>query len=116
MGISDRRILGWLPWILIFVLANGFFEELMNRGLFLRKFEPLLGAPFSNLLTAFAFAIGHAGVTYSADVRLFVVITFVLAMIWGYFMQKTGSLWASELFHAVADTLLMMGIFAGVKT
>jgi len=60
LGISNPRILGWAPWILSFVLANGFFEELMFRGLFLRKFEPFLGAPLANLLTAFVFAVGHA--------------------------------------------------------
>ena len=116
MGITNRRILGWLPWILSFVLANGFFEELMYRGLFLRKFEPLLGARLANLLIAFVFAVGHAGVTYSADVLVFVAITFVFALIWGYLMQQTGSLWGSALFHAGADMLIIIGIFSGVKT
>lgn len=116
MGISNHRILELAPWILSFVLANGFFEELMTRGLFLKKFTPLLGATLSNLLTAFVFAIGHAGVTYSADVLVFVGITFVFALIWGYLMQKTGSLWGSALFHAGADTLIIIGIFSGVKT
>jgi len=116
MGISNYRILEWAPWILSFVLANGFFEELMARGLFLKKFEPLLGARLSNLLTAVVFAIGHAGVTYSEDVLGFVAITFVFALIWGFLMQKTGSLWGSALFHAGADTLILIGIFSGVKT
>jgi len=116
MGISNRRILGWAPWILSFVLANGFFEELIFRGLFLKKFEPHLGAPLANLLTAFVFAVGHAGVTYSADILVFVAITFVFALIWGYLMQNTGALWGSALFHAGGDTLLIIGIFAGVKT
>ena len=116
MDITNRRLLGWLPWILSFVLANGFFEELMYRGLFLRKFEPLLGPPLANLLIAFVFAAGHAGVTYSADILVFVAITFVFALIWGYLMQKTGTLWGSALFHAGADTLIIIGIFAGVKT
>jgi membrane protease YdiL (CAAX protease family) len=116
MGIANRSILGWLPWLLSFVLANGFFEELMFRGLFLRKFESLLGVRLANLLTGFVFAVGHAGVTYSEDVVAFVAITFIFALIWGYLMQKTGSLWGSALFHAGADTLIMIGIFAGVKT
>lgn len=116
LGISDQRILGWAPWILAFVLANGFSEELMTRGLFLRKFEPLLGARLANVLTALVFAVGHAGVTYTADVLVFVAITFVFALIWGYLMQKTGALWGSALFHAGADTLIIIGIFAGIKT
>jgi membrane protease YdiL (CAAX protease family) len=115
MDITNRRLLDWAPWILSFVLANGFLEELMNRGLFLKKFEPLLGATLSNFLTALVFAGGHAGVTYSSEVLVFVGITFIFALIWGFIMQKTGSLLGSALFHAGADTLLIIGIFAGVK-
>jgi len=103
MGISSRRLLGWAPWILTFVLANGFSEELMFRGLFLKKFEPLLGAPLAHVLIGFVFAVGHAGVTYTADILVFVAITFVFALIWGYLMQKTGAVWGSALFHAGAD-------------
>jgi membrane protease YdiL (CAAX protease family) len=116
MDITNQRILGWLPWILSFVLANGFFEELIFRGLFLKKFEPFVGAPLANILAGFVFAVGHAGVTYSTDVLEFVAVAFVFALIWGYLMQKTGTLWGSALFHAGADTLIMIGIFAGVKT
>src|ERR1700735_1975577 len=90
--VGPKPFYSWAPWILSFVLANGFFEESMARRLFLKKFEPLLGAFFSNLFTAPVLAIGHAGVTYSGDVLVFVAITFVLALIWGYLMQKTDSL------------------------
>lgn len=116
MGITNQRILGWLPWILSFVLANGVFEELIFRGLFLKKFEPFVGAPLANILTGLVFAVGHAGVTYSTDVLEFVAVAFVFALIWGYLMQRTGTLWGSALFHAGADTLIIIGMFAGVKT
>ena len=116
MGISNRRLLSLAPWILTFVFANGFFEELMSRALFLKKFEPFLGAFLSNLLTAFVFGIGHAGVTYTTNVLEFAAITFIFGLIWGYLMQKTGALWASALFHAGADTLIIIGIFSGIKT
>jgi len=52
-------------------------------------------------------------VTYSEDVLVFVAITVVFALIWGYLMQKTGSLWGSALFHAGADTLIIIGMFSG---
>jgi membrane protease YdiL (CAAX protease family) len=55
-------------------------------------------------------------VTYTADILVFVAITFVFALIWGYLTQKTGALWGSALFHAGADTLIIIGIFAGKKT
>ncbi len=70
LGISMSRIIAWAPWLLIFVLTNGLFEELMARGLFLKKFEPLVGPHLANLITALVFAIGHAGVTYTAFRRL----------------------------------------------
>ena len=88
----------------------------MFRGLFLRKLEPLLGAPLANCLTGFVFAVGHAGVTYTADILVVVAITFFFALVWGYLMQKTGAVRGSALFNAGADTLLMIGVFAGIKT
>jgi hypothetical protein len=42
--LSLQRVLPWIPWILLFVLANSINEELLFRGLFLQKLEPLLGA------------------------------------------------------------------------
>ncbi len=115
MGVSMSRLIGWAPWLLMFVLANGFFEELMVRGLFLKKFEPLVGPHLANIVTALVFTIGHAGVTYTADVLTFMAITLVFALIWGYIMQKTGALWGSALFHAGADVVIIIGIFAGIK-
>jgi membrane protease YdiL (CAAX protease family) len=115
MGVSTSRLIAWAPWLLIFVLANGFFEELMSRGLFLKAFEPLVGPRLANLVTALVFAIGHARVRYSADVLTFAAITFIFALVWGYVTQKTGALWGSALFHAGADTVIIIGIFAGVK-
>ncbi len=35
--LTLARIIPWSPWILIFVLANATMEEVMFRGLFLRK-------------------------------------------------------------------------------
>ncbi len=32
-----------------------------------------------------------------------------------YITQKTGALWGSALFHAGADVIIMIGIFAGAK-
>ena len=116
LGVSMGRLIAWTPWLLIFVLTNGFFEELMARGLFLKKFEPLVGPHLANLITALVFAIGHAGVTYTADILTFLAITFAFGLIWGYVMQKTEALWGSALFHAGADVVIMIGIFAGVKT
>jgi uncharacterized protein len=108
------KLLPLTPWILIFVLANGFMEELLFRGVFLKRYEPFLGQGLANLLTAIVFTLAHMQVTYVADVLQFLAIVFPLALIWGYLMQKTNSLWGSVLFHAGADCMIVFGIFASM--
>ena len=110
-----NRLLSLSPWILLFVLANGFMEELLYRGLFLRRYEPFLGKGLSNLLTAIVFTLVHIQVTYVSDLTQFLLIVFPLALVWGYLMQKTDSLWGSAIFHAGADCLIIFGIYASMS-
>ena len=108
-----ERLLSAAPWILIFVLSNGLNEELLFRGIFLKKFEPFLGRFGSNLVTALVFSFAHMRVEYvkSGEIFMFLGIVFVLALIWGYLMQKTGSLLGSALFHAGSDLILFTSLF-----
>ena len=107
------RLLSASPWILSFVLFNGFNEELLFRGLFLRKFEPFLGKLGSNLVTAIVFTLAHMKVEYviSGEILRFLSVVFILAIVWGYMMQKTESLIGPALFHAGADLLLFSNLF-----
>ncbi len=109
------KLLALSPWILIFVFSNGFMEELLYRGLFLKRYEPFLGKGLSNLLTAIVFTLIHVQVTYVSDVLQFLLIVFPLALIWGYLMQKTDGLWGSAVFHAGADCMIIFGIFASMQ-
>jgi membrane protease YdiL (CAAX protease family) len=109
-----NRLLSLSPWIAIFVFSNGFMEELLYRGIFLSRYEPFLGKGLSNLLTAIVFTLIHAQVTYVADVLQFLLIVFPLALIWGYLMQKTDSLWGSAILHAGADCIIIFGIFSSI--
>lgn len=113
-GDMASKLLSLSPWILIFVLANGFMEELLFRGLFLKRYEPFLGRGLSNLLTAMVFTLAHLPVTYVSDVLQFLLILFPLALLWGYLMQKTDSLWGSALSHAGADCMIVFGIYASM--
>ena len=108
-----ERLLPAAPWILIFVLSNGLNEELLFRGIFLKKFEPFLGRFGSNLLTALVFSLAHMRVEYveSGEIFMFLGVVFALALIWGYLMQKTGSLLGSALFHAGSDLILFTSLF-----
>ena len=100
-----------VPWILFFVASNALMEELVFRGLFLGRYEPLVGKWLAILSTALTFALAHMQVSYAPDILAFLVVTFVLAIAWGWLMNKTGSLWASALFHAGADLLIIVPIF-----
>jgi membrane protease YdiL (CAAX protease family) len=112
--LSLARIIPWIPWILIFVLANAVMEEIMFRGLFLRKLEPFYGKFISNLMVAFVFTILHGAANYTSDQYLFLAILFPLALAWGYTMQKTDAVWGSILFHAGMDIPIILGIFSNL--
>ena len=110
VGLID--ILNWAPWILLAVLANATNEELLFRGLFLRKLEPFYGKFLSNCLIVLVFTGLHLGVTYTQDQMLFLMVVLPLALAWGYIMQKTNSVWGSILFHAGTDLPVFLAIFS----
>ena len=112
-GVLDKLLPLW-PWILLFVLSNGFMEELLYRGLFLQQYEPFLGKGLSNILTAVVFSLIHTQVTYAAQMIQFLLIVLVLSLIWGILIQKSDSLWGAVLFHAAGDCLIIFGAFASM--
>ncbi len=107
-------LIQWLPWILLFVLGNAIFEELLFRGLFLRKLEAFYGKFLSNCLIVLVFTGLHLGVTYTRDQMLFLVILIPLAFLWGYIMQKTDTIWGSVLFHAGMDLPIVFAVFSNL--
>jgi membrane protease YdiL (CAAX protease family) len=113
-NLSLDRVLPWIPWLLIFVLANGTLEELLFRGLFLRKLQPFFGKFMSTFLLAFIFTGLHYWTSYSADTVIFLAVTFPLALALGTIMQKTDSIWGSILLHAGMDIPVMLGIFSNL--
>ena len=110
--MSLQEVIPWIPWILLFVLANGFNEELLFRGLFLKKLEPLLGVFPSNLCMAIAFVALHNGVDYSPDILLLMALLLPLGLALGYVMQKTNSIIASWLIHASFDIAVVLQLLS----
>jgi membrane protease YdiL (CAAX protease family) len=110
-NLSANRLLAYAPWTLLFVFSNAFMEELHFRGLLLKPFERLLGRHPANLCIALFFTLSHAPVQYAPDILMFLAILFVLALAWGYIIQRTESLWGSVLFHAGADLMIIVGIY-----
>jgi membrane protease YdiL (CAAX protease family) len=111
-NLDSNVMLVWTPWILVFVFANAFLEEFMYRALFLKRYEAFFGSKISNLLQAIIFCTIHLSVSYSPEPYLFVVLTFVLGLAWGYLMQRTDSIWGSILFHAGTDIPIIISIFS----
>ena len=112
-GVLAKLLPLW-PWILLFVLSNGFMEELLYRGLFLQKYAAFLEKGLSTALTALVFAIMHTQVTYAAQMIQFLAIVLVLSLIWGILIQKSNSLWGAVLFHAAGDCLIIFAAFASI--
>ena len=113
-NLTFAQVVPWLPWILIFVLANAAQEEILFRGLFLRKLEPFYGKFLANLLIMLVFTLLHNGVTYTYNQYIFLAVVVPLALVWGYITQKTNAVWSSILFHAGTDIPIFLGIFANM--
>jgi uncharacterized protein len=118
-NLSLDKVVAWLPWIIPIVLLNGVREELLYRGLFLKKYEIKLGPKTSNLLQAIIFSLSHsvAGVglnSYTPFIWALVIFTFALGLAWGYIMQRTDSIIGSVLFHAGTDIPVFIGIFSNI--
>jgi membrane protease YdiL (CAAX protease family) len=113
-ALGTAKLVSLAPWILLFVVSNAFMEELLFRGLFLGRYEPLIGKWPAILSTGLAFTLAHMQVTYAPKLLIFLFVTFGFSIAWGWLMQKTGSLWGSVLFHAGADLLIIFPIFVSL--
>ncbi len=111
-NLTIQRTLPWIPWVLIFILANASLEETLFRGLFLRKLERFYGKWLSNVLIAVVFTLIHGAATYPRNQYTFLVVVFPLALAWGYITQKTEGLWGSILFHAGMDIPIIFSVFS----
>jgi membrane protease YdiL (CAAX protease family) len=102
-------------WILVFVFANGFMEELLFRGIFLEKLIRYMKPVWAIVLTSVSFAVPHLTVNYAPDVLVFTGIVFVLGMICGFAMHYTKSIIAPMLIHAGADLMIIIQIFVSYE-
>jgi membrane protease YdiL (CAAX protease family) len=102
-GVTQAHFLALTPALIVLVLCNGLREELWFRGLFLNKYGKFLSPLASNMLSAIIFASFHVQVKYTPALAPFLVIALILGLLFGYLMQKSGSILASMIFHAGSD-------------
>jgi membrane protease YdiL (CAAX protease family) len=99
-----ERFLALTPALLVLCLSNAFQEELLFRGLFLKRYQNIFRAPIANLLQAAVFAIAHAGVVYTPIAFAFLfVVAFPLGLIAGYLMSRTRGMLTPVILHAGLD-------------
>lgn len=111
-ALNLNNVVLWLPWILIFIFANAFMEELLYRGLLIGKLKAFFSRKSTNLLQAIIFALIHFGVTYTSEQWIFLFLNFFLGLFYGFIIFKTDSLIGATLVHAGADFVLIIGIFS----
>ncbi|MEZ4769818.1 MAG: CPBP family intramembrane glutamic endopeptidase [Caldilineales bacterium] len=112
--IALRAIMPVLPWVLIFVLANGFAEELLFRGLLLPRLQPSVGVSPTILVVTTVFTLWHLGAGYAASLPIFLAIVFCLGLAWAILTVKTDSLWGAVLFHAGTDVPIAIALLVAL--
>lgn len=111
---SSDKLGAALVWGIVFSCANGFMEELWLRGIFLKRFQPVLGIGGSVLVTSIIFALMHGGTSYMTPIAIpfYVANTLTLGLACGYLTMKTDSIWGATLIHAAADLFLFIAMLA----
>ncbi|NTW13339.1 MAG: CPBP family intramembrane metalloprotease, partial [Anaerolineales bacterium] len=101
-------------WGLVFSFVNSFMEELWLRGIFLKRFAPLIGINGAVWLTSIIFAFMHGFAFYFDPFALtfFVVNTLALGLACGYLMMKSDNLWGAVVIHAASDFFLFVAVLA----
>ncbi|TEU09348.1 CPBP family intramembrane metalloprotease [Candidatus Bathyarchaeota archaeon] len=114
LTVGFGQIVAWLPSMMVFASLNSLMEEIMFRGLFLPRFEPLFGPRGSLSLNSVIFALFHVALLPFMGLEMtvaFVSFLFLQGYAWGYTIQKSGSIWGAVFAHAVADVLFMLAAF-----
>jgi len=103
-------------WGLVFSFTNGYMEELWLRGIFLKRFAPMIGINGAVWLTSIIFASMHSFVFYFDPFALafFFVNTLALGLGCGYLMMKSDNIWGAVVIHAASDFFLFVAVLANV--
>jgi membrane protease YdiL (CAAX protease family) len=113
-NLTTGKVITLLPGVVVLVLLNGLREETWFRGLFLQKYQKFVGNGGANVLQAIIFSLAHFSVQYTPALLVFLLITFLLGLLWGFLIQKTNSLLIAILFHAAMDLPIILGILSNL--
>jgi membrane protease YdiL (CAAX protease family) len=112
--IDLEKTLRAITWMIIFSILDAFFEELLIRGLLLRRFIGLLGITWSLVLSALVYSLFFLGVQSVTGPIPFGALIFILplGLLYSFIMQKSDSIWGSLSLHATIDMIFLIGFFA----
>ncbi|MCH7836043.1 MAG: CPBP family intramembrane metalloprotease [Chloroflexi bacterium] len=88
---------------LVLMLATGFLEEFIFRGILQRTATAALG-PLAIIYVSVIFAILHIGYRSGTDI----VFVFLIALLYGWVVRKTGSIIGVSVSHGVTNITLFL--------
>ncbi|HEX6539934.1 MAG TPA: CPBP family glutamic-type intramembrane protease [Candidatus Dormibacteraeota bacterium] len=103
-----------LPWLGPANALQAFAQEVQFRGLLMGALERYLPRGWANVAQAAVFALAHLAISYGGPEAPFVPITFVVGLVFGWLVQRTGSIWPAVIIHAVADVALQFAVVPGL--
>jgi membrane protease YdiL (CAAX protease family) len=103
-----------LVWMLIFAFMDALFEEMLVRGLLLRRFIGLLGNTWAIILSTLVYGLFILGVGSATRPISFsgLIVFLPLGFLYSFIMQKSDSIWGSLCIHATIDLIYLIGVFA----
>jgi membrane protease YdiL (CAAX protease family) len=111
---TPNEVIAWIPWICVFAFSNALMEELLIRGLFLRKYEAIFGQRGALILTSVVFALFHQTIIGFTDILSMVgyfSIPLIMGILWGYIIQKSDNIWGAVLTHMISDIFFVLVMF-----
>jgi membrane protease YdiL (CAAX protease family) len=110
-NLSVGLLLLNIPIFLAYAVTNAIVEETFFRGLLMHKLSMNLPFWFSNLLQSASFAAIHFINPMSQSTMLFVGLTFILGLLWGYTTRKFESVVPAVAMHVIADIFVAVSLF-----
>ena len=117
VGIAPARYLALTPTLAVLAISNGFQEEILFRGLFLRRYEAYFPFWAALILQALVFSIAHLSITYSSlGAALFTLLfALPLGLVAGVLMRATKGVLTPSIFHGALDIPIYLAFLSYVR-
>ncbi len=101
--IEELTLSKFIVPALVLMFATGFLEEFIFRGILHRTASAALG-PLAIIYVSVIFAILHIGYWSGTDI----VFVFLIALLYGWVVRKTGSIIGVSVSHGVTNITLFL--------